>query len=86
MINYQDTSREALAAFGPYSGTLDDQILKALEEIGPATCEQIENRIARSHQAVSGNLRHLVERERVKKSGHFGYVASGRKAILWQLV
>lgn len=48
-------------------------------------CADIEAAIGRNHQAVSGNLRHLVERGLVENSGEFGLTPSRRKAIKWQL-
>jgi predicted transcriptional regulator len=84
MIHYQQTSREAYESFEPLSGRLDNLIMLALHSNGPLTCQEIEARIFRSHQAVSGNLRHLVERGYVEKSGQFGFTQSGRKAIKWQ--
>lgn len=84
-INYQDTSRAAYESFAPISGRLDGLIVATLREHGALTCEQIERNISRSHQAVSGNLRHLVEKGHVIKSGDFGLTRSGRKAIKWKL-
>jgi hypothetical protein len=83
---YRETSRDAWDGFQPVSGKLDNQILAALQHAGKATCQEIERAIARDHQAVSGNLRHLVERKFVRASGEFGRTASGRRAILWELV
>lgn len=84
---YRETSREAWDGFKPaLSGRLDDQILAALKHAGKATCQEIEQALSREHQAVSGNLRHLVERGLVKPSGGYGQTRSGRRAILWTLV
>ena len=84
-IAYKETSRQALNSFAPVSGDLDRDIVGAIREAGSAgiTCEAIEQKIDRKHQAVSGNLRHLVEREIVKDSGLKGKTASGRTAIRW---
>ena len=84
-MEYQDTSGEAYADFAPFSGTLDARILKALLKFGPLICQDIEKRLARSHQAVSGNLRHLVERGLVEDSGGYGRTTSGRRAIKWRV-
>ena len=86
-IDYDNTtSREALDAFQPVSGKLDDQIRAALAYAGMATCQRVEEMISRDHQAVSGNLRHMVERGEVRWAGTFGKTKSGRRARHWELV
>lgn len=85
-MNYQHTSAEAWKNFQPHSHTLDSLILQAIKDEGRITCERIEELIDRSHQAVSGNLRHLVEDGYVRASGEYGKTKTGRKAILWELV
>jgi DNA-binding IclR family transcriptional regulator len=86
-MNYQPTSRAAWRQWQEVSGDLDREILRviaAADERG-ITCEKIEERIDRSHQSVSGNLRHLVERGFVEDSGCKGVTRSGRAAIAWRL-
>tara|TARA_R110000823_G_scaffold124198_1_gene250584 strand:- start:218 stop:511 length:294 start_codon:yes stop_codon:yes gene_type:complete len=85
-INYQETSREAWRSFLPDSAKLDRLIMKSLEDLGEVTCQSIEGYIDRDHQAVSGNLRHLVEKNLVEDSGRRGKTRSGRSAILWRIV
>jgi hypothetical protein len=83
---YQQTSRDAFESIqGKPTGELDRLILRAIGSAGEdgITCQAIENKIARSHQAVSGNLRHLVERRLVRASGNFGKTDAGRRAIKW---
>jgi len=84
-IAYKETSRQALNSFAPVSGDLDAKIVAVIRASGSSgiTCEAVEQQIGRTHQAVSGNLRHLVEREVVKDSGLKGKTASGRTAIRW---
>lgn len=86
-IAYKHTSREAYEGFMPVSGELDLAIIAAIREAGPGgiICEHIERAIGRKHQAVSGNLRHLVERGHVKHNGQYGKTASNRKAMKWVL-
>ena len=84
-MNYQDTSREAWESHD--AETLDGQILRA---IGNAPrdgiiCDDIERVIGRSHQATSGNLRHLVENGLVVASGEYGLTRTGRRAMKWVL-
>lgn len=80
-MDVQQTSREAYARHDSLS--LDDQILRTLKLHGPLTCEQIEERLGRSHQAVSGNLRHLKERGEVSVvPDQYGTTKSGRRAQL----
>ena len=64
---------------------LDRLIMRALECCGKSgmICQLIEVRIGRSHQAVSGNLRHLAERRLVMKTKLRGKTTSGRRAIKW---
>jgi predicted transcriptional regulator len=83
-MTYQSTSRDAWRSFLPHSPKLDDMILAVLT-VAPSTCEEIEQTIGRSHQAVSGNLRHLVERGAARHSGEYGRTTSGRKAMIWTL-
>jgi len=83
-VIYQSTSREAFERIKPVSGFLDSEIMRALRDHPDGiTCQAIEAYIGRDHQAVSGNLRHLVERGYAAASGRFGLTKSGRKAILW---
>jgi Fic family protein len=85
-MNYADTSREAWRSFLPVSHTLDDMIIAALKAFPEGlVCDEIEKIIERSHQAVSGNLRHLVERGVVVNTGAKGRTSSGRSAIRWGL-
>lgn len=84
-IAYQETSREAFDSFQPESGSLDALILAALLAAGRDGLidQEIEERIGRSHQAVSGNRTHLVERGWVYKTRLRGKTSSGRSAIKW---
>jgi predicted transcriptional regulator len=87
MIAYRETSREAWHSIEDVAGELDREILQAIKASEPVgiTCQAIEERLDRLHQAVSGNLRHLVERGYVEASGRFGQTRSGRRAIRWIL-
>lgn len=97
-IAYKDTSHQALRSFAPATGSLDEQIIGAIREAGDSgiTCEAIEEKLQRSHQAVSGNLRHLCENKfdktgslirapLVRASGLHGLTRSNRKAMKWVL-
>lgn len=86
-VAYQPTSRAAYEQFAPVSGELDRCILAVIREAGQAgiICQAIEAAIGRSHQAVSGNLRHLVEKGLVEPSGNFGLTTSKRRAIKWRI-
>jgi len=84
MENYQETSRDAYEFFAKHSPTLDELIVASLR-VAPKTCNDIEKDIGRSHQAVSGNLRHLVEKGKVENSGEQGVTDSGRPAIKWRI-
>jgi hypothetical protein len=83
----RSTSIAAWHSFVPFSAALDRQICEALERAGSAglICQEIETAISREHQAVSGNLRHLVEREVVRPTRLRGRTRSGRSAIKWVL-
>jgi hypothetical protein len=88
MIAYKETSREAWDSIeGEISGALDLDILSTIAAHEPdgIICQAIEEELNRLHQAVSGNLRHLVEKGYVQESGRYGQTRSGRKAILWVL-
>ena len=84
-IAYRETSREAWESMIPIAAELDHAIMTALKT-GPTICQDIEATIERSHQSVSGNLRHLVENGYVEPSGEFGQTQSGRRAIKWRIV
>ncbi len=84
-IHYQETSREAWASFMPKSATTDAAIIEHIDRSGTkgmADCE-VEAATGISHQTVSGNRRHLVERGLIKPTNTFGRTKSGRKAIRW---
>jgi predicted transcriptional regulator len=85
MKNYQPTSRDAWRDFLPASASLDRAIMEAINDAGDdgLTCQEIEEKIGRSHQAVSGNLRHLVEKGVAKHGGAYGKTTSGRRAMKW---
>lgn len=86
-IAYQETSRIAWRSFLPVSAELDRAIMGAIEEAGQGgiICADIETKIGRSHQATSGNLRHLAEKGLVVMTGTHGLTPSGRKANKWRL-
>lgn len=86
-MEYQETSRAAWQEFVPVSAELDYQICQELDKAGPQGLSDadIEERIQRSHQSVSANRRHLVERGVVKATKLRGKTKSGRAAILWVL-
>lgn len=65
-------------------GTLDWDILSAIK-VTASTMDAIEQRISRSHPAVSGNMRHLVERGYVVNSGFRSPTRSGSLASNWML-
>ncbi len=66
--------------------TLDEEILFALRTY-PAglTCEEVEDLTGRLHQAVSGNMRHLVERGQMHDSGEKRRLRTFKNAIIWRL-
>jgi len=85
-MRYQETSREALEAFAPVSAELDLAIVQAIEASPDGLCDwEIEEKIGRLHQAVSGNRRHLVERGVIVDSGRKRVKPNGRKTIVWIL-
>jgi predicted ArsR family transcriptional regulator len=81
---YQPTSRDAWRSFLPVSAELDRAIMEALST-EDLICQDIEKKIKRSHQAVSGNLRHLVEKGAVVATGDYGKTSSGRRAKKWTI-
>lgn len=86
---YRETSRQAWQQMVPsVMGELDRLIVAAIRDAGESgiTCEEIEKKISRSHQSVSGNLRHIVERGVVTFNGGYGKTKSGRKARKWVTV
>jgi len=86
-MNYQKTSLWAWEEFVPVSAALDRLIMDTLSRAGRdgLTCELIEAAIQRSHQAVSGNLTHLVERGLVVPTGTYGVTRSGCRAKRWRV-
>jgi hypothetical protein len=85
-INMQQTSLDAWDRWqGKPSNLVDGLILKALYEAGPdgLMCWQIEKKIDREHQTVSGNLRHIVERGGAFRLDKRGKAPSGRGAYYW---
>ena len=89
MASYRHTSREAFDSMsGKLSGQLDIYIMRQLKRhtpVGGIICEDIEKAIGRKHQAVSGNLRHLVEAGLAEATGNHGRTSSGRRAIKWAI-
>lgn len=84
---YQETSRAAWHDFIPETAELDFAIVNTLAAFGDdgLICQEIETIIERSHQSVSGNLRHLVERGIVRHNGQHGLTTSGRRAMKWRV-
>ena len=84
---YRDTSRQAWESMLPATANLDREIVGTLAKVGAGglMCQAIEGEIKRSHQSVSGNLRHLVERGLVEATGMFDQTESGRRAMVWRL-
>lgn len=86
MIRMQDTSLEAWDLWqGKPSAQLDSEILNALGDAGPEgmMCWQIEMEINRTHQAVSGNMTHLMERGAIVKTEKKGKTPRGFTAYYW---
>lgn len=87
---YRETSRMAWESMIGPGAELDRAIMSELRyarnhgEAG-LTCQQIELATGRSHQSVSANLRHLVEKGFVEDSGSRGETTSGRRAMCWRL-
>ena len=79
----QVTSREAARARP--RGTVDEQILDVVRELGGAADHEIEARTGLKHQTISGNRRHLVERGKLHASDERRPTPSGRNAIVWRL-
>jgi predicted transcriptional regulator len=84
---YRHTSRIAWYEFIPVAAALDRQIMLALHRAEPEglICQDIEDKIGRIHQSVSGNLRHLVERGFVVATNEYGVTRSNRRAIKWRI-
>src|SRR3546814_10150306 len=82
-MKVQETSVEAWRSFLPVSAELDREIMAALHRSGGdgLICQEIEEEIDRLHQAVSGNLRHLVEQGLVKRPCMPARTQSGRRAL-----
>ena len=76
------TSREA---FAQRASTLSQRILAHLASVPNATDAEMEAALGASHQALSGDRRHLVERGKVRPSGAKRPTPSGRPAIAWEL-
>lgn len=85
---YRQTSRAAWESMIGPGADLDRAIMEALTSTADPgdgmTCQEIEAITGRSHQSVSGNLRHLVEAGLVEPTGAFGVTASGRRAMTWR--
>jgi hypothetical protein len=65
---------------------LDHDILTVLHQHPDGIiCEHVEDQLGRKHQAVSGNMTHLIERGYIQASSSFGRTRSNRKAIKWLL-
>lgn len=79
--------RAAWRDFVPPTATTDRSIMEALTLGGDQglTCAEIEAHTNRTHQAISGNLRHLAERGLVEQSGFKGRTESGRLAAKWRV-
>lgn len=79
------TSDEAWESFIPVSSVMDRRIMATLDAAGlhGCTCDEIEAATGSKHQAVSGNLRHLVERGCVYDTGRKRKIRSGRTAMVW---
>lgn len=71
------------AAFVLRPDGLSARILERLRTIGPATDAELEAALHASHQAVSADRRHLVERDLVHPTSGRRPTPSGRPAIVW---
>ena len=84
---YQPIERQVWDTQISLGARLDRAIMGAIEAAGAVgiTCQDIELKTERSHQAVSANLRRLVERGLVEASGNYGLTHARRRAIKWRL-
>lgn len=86
MIRMQETSLAAWDRWqGKASAQLDSEILKTLWYAGAKgmMCWQVEDKIERTHQAVSGNMTHLLERGGIVRTDRKGKTPRGFTAYYW---
>ena len=79
-----DTGRQAAEYYAPQAGTRRAEVLAALEK-GPATAEEIGERIDLQWYLVRPRLSELRARGLVKDTGNRGAGALGGKVITWSL-
>lgn len=76
-----NTRGESHKAFQPHAGGIARKIVEALET-EPATCEELEKRLALKHQTASASLTGLLKANRVKVIGE-RLNESGRRARVY---
>ena len=80
----QTTSRSAFRERSLKPGGVPDRILTYLRDSGGACDFEIERALGLSHQSVSGERRHLVERGLVHATTEKRLTPSGFAAIVWK--
>ena len=76
------TQDAALASIMPAEGTLEARVLDAIRE-RPSTCDELEERLALTHQTCSARVHHLMAAGLIVADGS-RRTRSGRAARVWR--
>lgn len=71
-------------AFAAAPGGVAQRILDSLRADGPATCDELEQRLTLSHQTASASVNHLMRAGILVASGSRP-TRSGRRARVWEI-
>ncbi len=80
------TSAAAAEAIEPHANRLRAVVLAALQESGPMTSQEIEDRTGLEGNTVRPRLVELREMGRVRDSGLTRPTRSGRDATIWEVI
>jgi len=80
-----DTSAEAKKSIQPHLTHMKHRVLRSLYLDGPATDDELEQRLDMSHQSLSACRRGCVIDEFVEPTGDTRPTRSGRRANVWKV-
>lgn len=82
----ETTSKHAAERVKPRAGQIREIVMTSLKRAGPATAEQMADRLSLPFASVQPRFSELKEKGRVQDSGQRGTTRLGSKCIIWKAV
>lgn len=84
-VSGSDTSFGAATCIARHIDNLHDRITTFIDQIGGATCDEVERLLGLSHQTASARIRELTQLGRLRDSGERRKTRTGRNARVYTI-